>query len=70
VGDDRLDSQFKDNWIGAKKSKLQGSLSLLPTQRKLSRTGGAFIKTVSLNKGDLPPVLDIEKLPETSLSND
>jgi lysozyme len=41
-----------------------GSLSLLPPQRKLSRTGGAFIKTVSLNKGDLPPVLDIEKLPE------
>ncbi len=25
-----------------------------------------FIKTVKLQKGDLPPVLDIEKLPEES----
>jgi lysozyme len=54
-------TQF-ENWRGAKAATLSGSLSL-SSQRKFTRTGDLFIKTVSL-KGDLPPVLDIERLPE------
>jgi lysozyme len=50
VGDDRLDAQFKNNWLGAKKNKLLRGAYHYYRQRKLSRTGGAFIKTVSLNK--------------------
>jgi hypothetical protein len=37
--------------IGKKNKLLRGAITIT-AQRKLSRTGGAFIKTVSLNKGD------------------
>jgi lysozyme len=65
VGDDRLDSQFKNNWIGAKKSKLlRGAYHYYRPNENSLEQAELFIKTVSLNKGDLPPVLDIEKLPK------
>lgn len=65
VGDDRLDKKFKENWLGAKKNKLlRGAYHYYrPNENSLDQAE-LFIKTVSLSKGDLPPVLDIEKLPE------
>jgi lysozyme len=65
VGDDRQDRQFKENWLGAKKSKIiRGAYHYYrPNENSLDQAA-LFIKTVSLSKGDLPPVLDIEKLPK------
>jgi lysozyme len=65
VGEDRLDRQFKNNWLGAKKNKLlRGAYHYYrPNENSLDQAE-LFIKTVSLSKGDLPPVLDIEKLPK------
>jgi lysozyme len=65
VGEDRLDRQYKNNWLGAKKNKLlRGAYHYYrPNENSLDQAE-LFIKTVSLSKGDLPPVLDIEKLPK------
>jgi lysozyme len=65
VGNDRLDNKFKENWLGAKENKLlRGAYHYYRPNENSLEQAELFIKTVSLNKGDLPPVLDIEKLPE------
>ncbi|CAM3113391.1 glycoside hydrolase family 25 protein [Flavobacterium frigoris] len=65
VGSDRLDKQFDDNWLGAKKNKLiRGAYHYYRPNENSIEQAELFIKTVTLRKGDLPPVLDIEKLPE------
>lgn len=65
VGNDRLDRKFKENWLGAKKQQLiRGAYHYYRPNENSLEQAELFIKTVSLQKGDLPPVLDIEKLPE------
>jgi lysozyme len=65
VGDDRVDNQFNKNWLGAKKNKLlRGAYHYYRPNENSLEQAELFIKTVSLSKGDLPPVLDIEKLPK------
>lgn len=65
VGNDRLDRKFKENWLGAKKQKrIRGAYHYYRPNENSLEQAELFIKTVSLQKGDLPPVLDIEKLPE------
>jgi lysozyme len=65
VGIDRLDKQFDENWLGAKKSNLiRGAYHYYRPNENSLEQAALFIKTVSLEKGDLPPVLDIERLPE------
>lgn len=65
AGKDRADLQFKKNWLGAKKRKMiRGAYHYYrPNENSLAQAQ-LFIKTVHLEKGDLPPVLDIEKLPK------
>lgn len=65
VGKDKVDNEFRNNWIGARKNKfIRGAYHYYrPNENSLEQADN-FIKTVKLNKGDLPPVLDIEKLPE------
>jgi lysozyme len=64
VGKDRLDRQFKRNWLGAKKSKLiRGAYHYYRPNENSVDQAVFFIKNVKLRKGDLPPVLDIERLP-------
>ena len=65
VGCDRVDRQFKKNWLGAQKNKMiRGAYHYYrPNENSLDQAE-LFIKTVTLKKGDLPPVLDIEKLPK------
>jgi lysozyme len=65
VGTDRLDKEFDKNWLGAKNKKLvRGAYHYYrPNENSLAQAA-LFIKTVFLKKGDLPPVLDIERLPE------
>lgn len=65
IGRDRKDFQFKRNWIGAKKNKMiRGAYHYYRPNENSIEQADLFIKTVKLEKGDLPPVLDIEKLPK------
>ena len=65
VGKDRKDLQFKRNWLGAKKNKMiRGAYHYYRPNENSIEQAELFIKTVALQKGDLPPILDIEKLPK------
>ncbi|WP_281228125.1 glycoside hydrolase family 25 protein [Flavobacterium aquiphilum] len=65
VGNDRVDNEFKNNWLGAKKNKMiRGAYHYYRPNENSLEQAELFIKTVTLKKGDLPPVLDIEKLPK------
>ncbi|MEC5166106.1 lysozyme [Flavobacterium sp. PL11] len=64
VGKDRPDRQFERNWLGAKENKMiRGAYHYYRPNENSIEQAELFIKTVKLQKGDLPPVLDIEKLP-------
>ncbi|WP_433833619.1 glycoside hydrolase family 25 protein [Flavobacterium anhuiense] len=63
AGNDRVDRQFKRNWEGAKENKImRGAYHYYRPNENSIEQADLFIKTVKLQKGDLPPVLDIEKL--------
>ncbi|MFC0776699.1 glycoside hydrolase family 25 protein [Flavobacterium sp. HJSW_4] len=65
AGNDRVDRQFKRNWEGAKENKfMRGAYHYYRPNENSIEQADLFIKTVKLQKGDLPPVLDIEKLPK------
>lgn len=65
AGKDRVDRQFETNWLGAKKRKIiRGAYHYYRPNENSLEQAELFIKTVQLQKGDLPPVLDIEKLPK------
>lgn len=65
AGNDKVDSQFEENWLGAKKRKIiRGAYHYYRPNENSLEQAKLFIKTVHLHKGDLPPVLDIEKLPK------
>lgn len=65
AGKDRIDGEFKRNWKQSGEEKLiRGAYHYYrPNENSLEQAEN-FIKTVKLKKGDLPPVLDIEKLPK------
>jgi lysozyme len=65
AGNDRVDGKFNDNWLGAKKRKIiRGAYHYYRPNENSLEQARLYIKTVHLHKGDLPPVLDIEKLPQ------
>jgi lysozyme len=65
AGNDRVDAQFKKNWEGAKENKImRGAYHYYRPNENSIEQANLFIKTVKLQKGDLPPVLDIERLPK------
>ena len=65
AGNDREDAQFDKNWLSAKKRKMiRGAYHYYRPNENSLEQAKLFIKTVRLKKGDLPPVLDIEKLPK------
>jgi lysozyme len=65
AGIDRLDRQFDNNWNGVQKRKMiRGAYHYYRPDENSLKQAQLFIKTVHLKKGDLPPVLDIEKLPK------
>lgn len=65
AGNDRVDRQFKYNWEEARKNKIiRGAYHYYRPNENSIEQADLFIKTVKLKKGDLPPVLDIEKLPK------
>ena len=71
VGKDRPDRQFERNWLGAKENKMiRGAYHYYRPNENSLEQAELFIKTVKLEKEDLPPVLDIEKLPKNqSIAN-
>ena len=66
AGSDKVDSRFEENWSNARKYKLiRGAYHYYrPNENSLEQAKN-FINNVKLRKGDFPPVLDIEKLPES-----
>ena len=65
AGNNYVDRQFKRNWTGAKENKImRGAYHYYRPNENSIEQADLFIKTVKLKKGDLPPVLDIEKLPK------
>ncbi len=65
IGSDRLDKRFKANWSGAHKQNIiSGAYHYYRPNENSLEQAALFIKTVKLRKGDLPPVLDIEKMPD------
>jgi len=65
AGNDATDACFNYNWKESKRNGfLRGAYHYYrPNENSLEQAEN-FIKTVRLEKGDLPPVLDIEALPE------
>ena len=65
AGMDKVDRKFDYNWLEAKNNKLiRGAYHYYRPNENSIDQANFFIKTVQLHKGDLPPVLDIEKLPK------
>ena len=65
AGNNKVDSKFKENWINAKKHNfIRGAYHYYRPDENSVEQAANFIKTVKLQKGDFPPVLDIEQLPD------
>ncbi len=65
AGQDKIDTKFKQNWEKSKENGfLRGAYHYYRPNENSIKQAENFIKTVKLQKGDLPPVLDIEKLPK------
>jgi lysozyme len=66
AGKDKVDSRFNQNWKNAKENGLiRGAYHYYRPNENSIQQATNFIKTVKLQKGDFPPVLDIENLPKT-----
>lgn len=64
AGSNKVDNQFKDNWHESRQNGfLRGAYHYYRPNENSIQQANNFIATVQLQKGDLPPVLDIEKLP-------
>lgn len=65
AGNDKVDTRFDENWVAAKRHHfIRGAYHYYRPNENSIEQANNFIKTVTLHKGDLPPVLDIEKLSE------
>ncbi|HEX8577338.1 MAG TPA: GH25 family lysozyme [Flavobacterium sp.] len=71
AGKNKVDNKFRKNWTAAKDKKIiRGAYHYYRPDENSLAQALLFIKTVQLRPGDLPPVLDIEKLPrDQSLDN-
>lgn len=64
-GRDCVDAQLKNNWEGAEAHHMiRGAYHYYRPDENSLEQAQNFINNVTLRKGDLPPVLDIEKIPE------
>ncbi|MCW4469594.1 glycoside hydrolase family 25 protein [Flavobacterium sp. MFBS3-15] len=64
AGKDGVDTEFTRNWKGAARAGLvRGAYHYYRPDENSLKQAESFIKRVKLGKGDLPPVLDIEKIP-------
>lgn len=65
AGKDKVDSKFKRNWNNVKSKYIRGAYHYYRPNENSIEQAQNFIENVKLSKGDLPPILDIEKLPKT-----
>lgn len=66
AGKNRVDKKFASNFEAAKnKNIIRGAYHYYRPNENSIKQAQLFIKTVSLKKGDLPPVLDIENIPKS-----
>ena len=66
----RIDNQFRQNWMKAKESGIpRGAYHFFNPSKSGKAQAENFMETVSLTKGDLPPVLDIELVNGASLED-
>jgi lysozyme len=67
-GTNNSDPQFKRNWLKSKETGIvRGAYHFFIASRDGKQQAENFIDEVELDKGDLPPVLDIEQLNGTSI---
>jgi lysozyme len=65
AGKNHLDTQFKENWTAVKKHEfIRGAYHYYRPNENSLLQAQHFINHVTLERGDLPPVLDIENLPK------
>ena len=65
AGRDKIDARFKENWKQAKKHHfIRGAYHYYRPNENSAEQAYNFIKAVQLERGDFPPILDIEKLPK------
>lgn len=66
AGKDKTDTHFRKNWKSSKENGLiRGAYHYYRPNENSIQQAANFINTVKLQKGDFPPVLDIENLPKT-----
>ncbi len=66
----RVDMGFRKNWFNAKKAKVtRGAYHFFISSKSGKAQAENFIETVKLEKGDLPPVLDIESTNGASVAD-
>jgi len=69
-GADRVDETFNLNWYQARKyAMVRGAYHFYEPTQSGAAQARQFIKTVTMQPGDLPPVLDIEVTKNTDLKN-
>jgi lysozyme len=57
-----VDDQFRRNWTEAEEQNIpKGAYHFFVSNRNAKKQADNFIQMVNLKKGDLPPVLDVEK---------
>ncbi len=56
-----IDKRFKENWLAMRQRKIvRGAYHFFRSSENAHKQAANFIKTVSIQNGDLPPVLDVE----------
>lgn len=66
AGKNRVDKKFKQNFEAIKNKKIiRGAYHYYRPNENSIKQAQLFNQTVTLKKGDLPPVLDIENIPKT-----
>jgi lysozyme len=64
-----VDDQFEKNWLAAKRAAIpRGAYHFFVPSKSGKEQARNFIETVRLDKGDLPPVLDVEQVNRTSVT--
>ena len=57
-----VDAQFRRNWIEADEQNIpKGAYHFFVSNRNAKKQADNFMQIVNLKKGDMPPVLDVEK---------
>ncbi|MGG9970693.1 glycoside hydrolase family 25 protein [Ferruginibacter sp. SUN002] len=69
-GTESVDHRFRRNWSLSKENGvIRGAYHFFNPSKSGKEQAANFIKKVTLEKGDLPPVLDIEQINGTSIIN-